>query len=266
MDGILGQETDFEFEIVIGEDKSTDNTFDIVSSYSEKNKTIRVLDNKSNLGALPNFIRTLKEARGEYIAFCEGDDFWVDSKKLHKQVRFLQKNVKYGGVCTNNSWFYEDTRKMKPSLLPEGEIYFSDIVKSNVINSQSILFRRNLLPQDIDWIGKLKIGDWPLHHLICSKKPYYRLGENMTVYRVHSGGVHSQLSKLSRLENIFHTQLACLKYGEFSKNQLDQLKGSLILILKRLLRLKNERQSYYRAEYRKLGGEILNKNFLLSYI
>ena len=92
LESILQQETNFEYDVVVGEDCSTDNTASIIKSLSEFGQNIQLLKNTSNLGVLPNFIRTLKACKGKYIAFCEGDDYWIDEHKLQKQVDFLEQN------------------------------------------------------------------------------------------------------------------------------------------------------------------------------
>jgi len=96
IDGILMQECDFEYELVIGEDYSTDNTRKICEQYAAKypNK-IKLLQSVNNWGMNSNFIRTVKECNSKYIALCEGDDYWTDPLKLQKQVDFLEKNKEY---------------------------------------------------------------------------------------------------------------------------------------------------------------------------
>lgn len=86
---VLRQKTTFPFELIIGEDRSTDGTRDIVSSYQEENPDIiRVVTSNSNVGAAANNRRILETCRGKYIAFCDGDDYWHDLEKLQKQVDF----------------------------------------------------------------------------------------------------------------------------------------------------------------------------------
>ena len=200
LESILAQETTFEFEIVIGEDCSTDSTLEIIKEFVDSNSRIRLLDSSTNLGVLPNFIRTLESAKGQYLAFCEGDDYWIDSMKLQKQVTFLDEHPQYGGVCTNNQWLLEENDSIRDSILPEGSVTFEELIRGNSINSQSILFRKDLV-QDLSWLKDLKMGDWPLHLIITNQKPYYRLSDVTTTYRVHEGGVHSTLNQGEKLRN-----------------------------------------------------------------
>lgn len=93
IDSFLIQKTDFTFEIVIGEDCSTDGTREIVFNYAKKySDIINVVTSRENVGINENARRTVNACTGKYIAFCEGDDYWHDKYKLQKQVDFLESN------------------------------------------------------------------------------------------------------------------------------------------------------------------------------
>ena len=96
------QQTDFMYELVIGEDCSTDNTLSICRSYQNKSPSkIKILANKINLGLNLNFINTLKACKGQYIAYLEGDDHWKTSDKLQKQVDIMEQNPDISLIHTN---------------------------------------------------------------------------------------------------------------------------------------------------------------------
>src|SRR4030067_128381 len=96
LDSILMQDVNFEYEIVIGEDCSTDKTRDILLDY-QKNypDKIRLILSEKNRGLIANFVQTYKSCSGEYIATIDGDDYWTSSQKLQKQVDFLDNNLDY---------------------------------------------------------------------------------------------------------------------------------------------------------------------------
>ena len=101
IDGVLMQECDFEVELIIADDCSPDKTSLIVSKYIEthpKGQWIKYTRHEHNKGMMPNFIFALEEAKGKYIAMCEGDDYWTDPYKLQKQVDFLEQNEEYNIV------------------------------------------------------------------------------------------------------------------------------------------------------------------------
>ena len=94
IEGVLMQETDFPIELVIGEDCSTDRTREIVLEYQKKYPDlIRVIISEKNVGARKNGDRTSKLLRGKYVAFCEGDDYWIDPIKIKMQATFLEDNA-----------------------------------------------------------------------------------------------------------------------------------------------------------------------------
>lgn len=96
---VLRQETDFPFELVIGEDCSTDGTRDIVFDYHRRYPDIvRVVTSERNAGMNANVLRTERACRGKYIAYCEGDDYWHNPHKLRMQVHYLEHNPHYGMV------------------------------------------------------------------------------------------------------------------------------------------------------------------------
>lgn len=109
LDGFLMQKTDFPFEIVVHDDASTDKTADIIRAYEKKYpqiiKPIYEIENQysKNDGSIGRKMNPL--LTGKYIAFCEGDDFWIDPQKLQKQVDFLENNPDYGMCYTDFNIF-----------------------------------------------------------------------------------------------------------------------------------------------------------------
>lgn len=97
IESVLAQKTDFDFEILIGDDFSDDSTAEIALSYSERFSNVRVIKRDKNLGASRNLYELLIQSKGEYIALLEGDDYWNSDNKLQTQVRFLQNNPDYVG-------------------------------------------------------------------------------------------------------------------------------------------------------------------------
>lgn len=97
---VLAQETDFPFEVVVGEDCSTDGTQDILKRIAAEDPRVRLFLRSENTGGRPtlNVYETTKRCTGEYLAYLEGDDYWTDTKKLQKQVDFLEEHSEYIGV------------------------------------------------------------------------------------------------------------------------------------------------------------------------
>lgn len=105
----LNQQTDFDYEILIGEDCSNDGTREIVFDYQQRySKQITVVTSDRNVGLLDNYCRTVRQARGKYIAGCSGDDYWHNPAKTQMQADFLERNPDCGMVHADANFLYED--------------------------------------------------------------------------------------------------------------------------------------------------------------
>ena len=116
LNSILMQRCHVPFEIVIGEDCSTDNTRDICQIYAKQYPNIiRLICNERNKGIVDNYYDCLLACRGKYIADCAGDDFWIDAQKLEKEITVMEAHPEVSMVITNWQYFDEQTRRTKPS-------------------------------------------------------------------------------------------------------------------------------------------------------
>src|ERR1039457_1266483 len=139
--GVLSQETLFPFELVIGEDCSADGTREIVLEYAERYPdTVRVITSAHNVGFHKNGLRTFEACRGDYVAFCEGDDCWHDSSKLQTQVTFLITHPTYGLVHSDYDSYYVASGKVRhhevghPPLMRDEDAYLELLAcKRNIL-------------------------------------------------------------------------------------------------------------------------------------
>lgn len=197
LDGVLMQQADFPYEIVIGEDHSTDGTAEIVLDYQKRHpEKIRVLLATENFGKYTgngrlNFIRTLAACRGEYIAILEGDDCWIAPNKIQLQVHYLDQN---GGcaICHHKveyvSWpGGEKTREFPPPKYRTKQLEPRALAMFNYIQTCSVVFRRKWMPPLDEEFQSLKLGDWPLFALLNQHGWIGYLDRNMARYRVHPG-------------------------------------------------------------------------------
>jgi glycosyltransferase involved in cell wall biosynthesis len=93
LDSVLMQKTDFKYEIVVGEDCSTDNTREVLLAYkAQYPDKVKLLLHEKNMGGKKNLITTLKNCSGMYIAMLDGDDYWIDPEKLQIQIDLMEKN------------------------------------------------------------------------------------------------------------------------------------------------------------------------------
>lgn len=192
IESIVMQKTNFKYQLVIGEDCSTDATYSICKSYEEQYPDkIKLLPSQSkNIGLINNYVRTIKECNGKYIAICDGDDYWIDENKLQKQVNFLEANSDFSIVYTGFNKLYPDGTLKKAVLsFTNQESSFTDLIYNNYIPSVTVLFRNNKdfskLPT---WITNFPYGDWPTYlWLIKDEGKIYFLDEVTAVYRMDIG-------------------------------------------------------------------------------
>lgn len=202
LDSFLLQESSFPYEIVISDDCSTDRTLEILKQYKERYPDlIRLHTNTTNIGMMPNFLKALMACKGEYIAICEGDDYWTNPFKLQKQVDFLEANQDFS-VCFHR---VEELRNVKDFVKDtlvqnsESERVFtkSDILKGNFIHTPSVVFRNHFdeLPE---WVLQMQVGDYPLHIYNASFGKIKYFPDVMAVYRLHNSSSWSSLHDFIR--------------------------------------------------------------------
>lgn len=141
IEGFLMQQTNFDFEIIIGDDCSTDNNRQIILDYYEQNKDkIRLRFAKTNLRTLglKNSQGNYAAARGKYIALCEGDDYWTDPYKLQKQVDFLEANPAYQACAHETKILTNDG--LKANKKEKDTFMVQDFFSASHLNTCSILF------------------------------------------------------------------------------------------------------------------------------
>lgn len=195
VESVMVQEADFEYELVIGEDCSSDKTRKILLELKEKypNK-IRLLLPDENMGMQRNFAATLEACQGQYVALLEGDDYWTCPQKLQKQVDLLD-NTPECALCFHSVIRFEEESDQEPTLFPlPGQPFIStihELIHGNFIQTCSVMFRRELIINYPTWMLDLSVGDWPLFIFIAQYGDLRFLEDTMAAYRIHRGGVWS---------------------------------------------------------------------------
>ena len=191
LEGVFMQQCDFEIEIILSNDCSTDGTHRVVTDFlSNHNQSgiVKYINNKSNLGIIPNFVFALKQCKGDYVALCDGDDYWTDSLKLKKQVDFLERNLDFSGIATNSLVKYENSSRehlFKNNIKPI--LKANDLIGARHFHTATFLFRRKAFKDDFP--VNILSGDRALF-LLVSCFGDIKLDKDVTaVYRKNEGGI-----------------------------------------------------------------------------
>ena len=203
IESALVQQVNFEYEIVIGEDCSTDRTREIVISYLKQYPDkIRVLLPDKNLGMLHNFSQTFKACRGKYIAILEGDDYWTSPYKLQKQVDFLDNHPECSSCFHNVLVVYDDIKQNHLYHNEQMNKFYTieELLYKNFIPTSSTMFRNGLFETFPSWYFTLLMGDWALNIFNAQRGKLGYINEVLGCYRIHSGGVWTSLSTIQNLE------------------------------------------------------------------
>lgn len=208
LEGFLRQETKFPIEILIHDDASTDGSDDIIRKYAEKYPDIifpiyETINQYSNghQGTIDiefNYSR----ARGKYIAYCEGDDYWTDSLKLQKQVDFMENHPDYSVCFHRYSRLFTSTGKTygdyAGKYFKEGQdgvdITMDIFFGSWITQPLTMMFRRSMFSADWQKHYKYYRDMHEIYHLLNVGKGYL-FAFNGGVYRYHKGGIHSMITK-----------------------------------------------------------------------
>ena len=202
LQGFLSQKTNFNFEILIHDDASSDKTADIIRKYEnrfpEKVHCIYQTKNQHTQGKSVSK-NLFSIAKGKYIALCEGDDFWITETKLQIQFDFMEENLEYS-LCAHSGYNgYEDGRLKKYLFRPFSEnrtVSTEEIIEKWLFPTASLFYRKNArIPYDIPFATGAPCGDYPLAIFLSLKGKVKYFDRPMCVYRNFAKGSLSTLNR-----------------------------------------------------------------------
>ncbi len=218
IESVLAQQSPYRYELLIGEDASNDDTLAVCEEYQVRFPNIvKVLPTPDNLGMHRNFARLWEEAAGDYIAFCEGDDYWCDAAKITRQVDFLRRNTDCTLCGTFTDIVSEDTSgqwviagEVRPTNIKE-KYSFQELIAGYHFHFSSVMLHKDCAHFP-SWFSSVYCVDRPLYLLAAVNGLAGLLPEVMSVYRLHEGGNWSSISmerKALRSTDLF------LKMGDY---------------------------------------------------
>ncbi|KAF5028181.1 Glycosyl transferase family 2 [anaerobic digester metagenome] len=211
LDSILMQEVDFDYEILVGDDASSDLTVGIIREYVNRFPSlIRPFFRAINLGAPRNAYELLRNARGDYLAFCEGDDFWTSKDKLLTQVKFLERNPSLIG-CSHRCKIVDENgeaiKNQKLSWVKEKERFTLDDFQGIYLPGQTAtIVKRNIFKNCTDdysflYRANQNISDRTSTLLYLTKGAFGFIPRTMSAYRRASSGNGTSITDLLYTRN-----------------------------------------------------------------
>ena len=252
LDSVLMQEVDFAYEIVIGDDCSSDSTRSILLDYQQKfPDRIRLLLPEKNQGAMRNFVSVLKACQGEYVATLEGDDFWTCPYKMQNQVDFLASQPDFVMCFTNSLIVDEDGTTIKEDRLDKDRrkhLSQVEILSGLVPPTNTVVFRNKVIKVVPDVYLSCINGDILFFSSLTGYGDAGYIDRHTASYRVHEGGIWSKKSEEYMKKNTLKTRLALLHTfaSDYRSILLPQVQWSYLDLMRYYIE-KREIREYIKA-------------------
>jgi len=249
LESILMQKTQFNTEIVIGEDYSTDKTREICQDYKERYPDkITILDRKSNLGQIKNYYDTLKHATGKYIALMDADDYWIDPLKIEKQVSLMENNYDIS-ICFHNAFVYDFNHLIKPRLFNNNikNPSINNVIETWLMATSTIVYRNQI--EFPDWVYNTTNPDLLIQLLISTTGAIEYINEPMGIYLSNDSGLtfnkdYNPLKNTYNLIDLFtkYNDFTNFKHNEIIIKKINNLKKTI-----KYIKLNNKSKFIYRT-------------------
>lgn len=204
IESVLNQNTNYKYEIIVCDDASLDNSKDIILNLAKKfPEKIKAVIYEQNIGLIQNFINFVKMAKGEFLAFCEADDWWIDENKIEEQTKFLYENPDHVMVFGSK---YHFIQKSKEIIVPtDFRPNFNDqfgFLKSHLesfyIHTSNAMMKKQSLLNFLNTLEKLKIRlfawDYPLYFYLPTQGNIKFIDKYYSVFRVLDSSITHQIN------------------------------------------------------------------------
>lgn len=228
LNGVLSQVTSFPFEIVIGDDCSTDGTAEFCRDLLKNTPHATVHTTGSNLGLIANFHRTRQLCKGKYIALLGGDDIWTDATKLEQQIQSLERERGATLSYTKIAKLIDSTKEIIEEEFPIAkQNAFEQLIKSgNFICASSACFNATAVTES-EWqeMRKYKMEDYPLWLTLANKGKIIGISKTMVHYRIRENSISNSSDTTKAIKFIEESRAVAIDYAE--KHALHSAKKSI---------------------------------------
>lgn len=219
LEGFVSQRTNFNFEVIVHDDASADNTPDIIREYEKKYpdiiKPIYQNENQFRLGVNIYYKFVLPISHGEFIAQCEGDDYWTDSLKLQEQYDYMVAHPNCSLVVHNTERIYMGSGRKKAFLSKSfdksGNCGFTaeEVIKDHMLfHTSAMFFRKEFSLKNKDFMLNHAAYDYLLKCLLATEGEVHYIPKIMSVYRMGTAGSWTQSTSESSEKYIHHNEIA----------------------------------------------------------
>lgn len=240
IESILAQEMDYPFELVIGDDASTDETRLICEKYARQYPDIiRYLRYECNLGVSENGRQVLAACRGRYLARLEGDDYMVGRRRLNDQVAWLEQHA-------NCMLVYGRARVIDASGTVLGEIPAEDrcfsgdllegMLEMNLIPACTAVYRAEVLTQFPEWGARVRYGDYLANTIAADRGTIHCIPEVLAVYRRHAESMTANDQFHTNLIELIDIHCHFISHEDLSPRGIALSRRAIIQKLRRLRR------------------------------
>jgi glycosyltransferase involved in cell wall biosynthesis len=232
INSIASQETDYAINILVADDCSTDGTGELVKSLMEKYKNLYLIQQERNVGSIENARNVISQCQSPYLAFCEGDDFWIDAIKIQIQLDFLKANPDYGMVHGDVVYFDNKKGQVSDSVnhskgvsFPSGYIFNEYLVSNKLfIFTASVVVKRELfvfcsdysLFKEKNWLAQ----DLPTWLAIAQQTKIGYLDKVLSAYRLSDES--ASRSKSPAYTHAFHQSIFDVRFYFWNKYSQDK--------------------------------------------
>lgn len=225
INGIKKQTGNFNLEVIIADDASKDSTQDIILGAINEhapNISFKPILRKKNLGAIENLIDAYTHCTGDFIALCEGDDFWIWPTKIATQLKILNACPSVAAV-THSSLVLCNGKTEKQERLNKKYISTRDLIDNgtaaNLFATCSVVYRKRIF-SSLDFLRGLPFGDFPTFLMLSLKGSFFHINGHWAVYRVHQNGASQNFNWITYQKDYiyFYSRMLSILPPEYAKS------------------------------------------------